>query len=74
MATPVISKMTISEDNQINTTEATQEVAVSGSVSGARDKDVVKVYLGNKEIGSGEVFRQPIQHQRQRRGFSSGCG
>ena len=55
LATPVISKMTISEDNQINTTEATQEVAVSGSVSGARDKDVVKVYLGNKEIGSGEV-------------------
>ena len=55
LATPVISKITISEDNQINTIEATQDVVVSGNVSGARDGDKVKIYVGNKEIGKGEV-------------------
>ena len=56
LATPTISNVHISDDNKINTTEATQEVAVSGSVSGARDGDKVKIYVGDKEIGSGEVL------------------
>ena len=56
LATPVISKITISEDNQINTIEATQDVVVSGNVSGARDGDKVKIYVGDKEIGSGEIL------------------
>ncbi|EFG31139.2 hypothetical protein, partial [Simonsiella muelleri] len=49
---PKISNVKITSDNVINEAEATQEVAVSGSVSGARDGDKVKIYVGDKEIGS----------------------
>ena len=52
---PKISNVKITSDNVINEAEATQTVAVSGSVSGARNGDKVKIYVGNQEIGSGEV-------------------
>nr|WP_244772875.1 Ig-like domain-containing protein [Alysiella crassa]UOP05849.1 Ig-like domain-containing protein [Alysiella crassa] len=55
LAAPTINQITISGDNHINEMEATQEVAITGKVQGARPDDVVEVWVDGKMVATTKV-------------------